>query len=600
MPPRTAVPVSEKPFPWLGRTGVAQFNPQKTHFADALSLAVMPGPLLARTRVFPSSKVALPAPQPLFYIDYSPPPPRTKSRTKASRAPGCRQFFAMDSLKRHSLAAMGKGKDKEHRRPSMSPTPSHKSANTIDLVVESPPAVFYGNANQSTGALYAGQLRLTVVGPEIRLTSFTMRLDAVVTTKKPVAKDCRDCTTQTTELKQWTFLSHSKSYAAGSHSIPFSYLIPGHLPATTIGEIARLQYFLVANAVTEPSTQTTAQPSASNVITMRHELPIQRAVKPLDEKVSLRIFPPTNLAARVTHSPVIHPIGEFNIQMQVSGIKSMQKDVQTRWRLRKLHWRLEETEKMVSPACSRHTAKVGGEGRGIGHEDTRTVGRDELKSGWKTDLSEGTIELEFVARPGASPLPLCDVESPNGLSITHSLVIELIIAEEWAPIKNLERGTPTGAARVLRMQFNVMVTQRSGMGIAWDEEMPPMYEDVPASPPMYPADKGPPSYPEGVAEPETREMQRVRSEIVNYTGTPLGSPLAFEEEEEGFEGLSLGPSRLGPARAGPSSSNAAPGSSRTISENVNPRPPSSGSAARALSKLTIDDFETDEPNAEQN
>jgi hypothetical protein len=24
-----------------------------------------------------------------------------------------------------------------------------------------------------------------------------------------------------------------------------------------------------------------------------------------------------------------------------------------------------------------------------------------------------------------------------------------------------------------------------GMGIAWDDEMPPMYEDVPASPPHY-------------------------------------------------------------------------------------------------------------------
>ena len=44
---------------------------------------------------------------------------------------------------------------------------------------------------------------------------------------------------------------------------------------------------------------------------------------------------------------------------------------------------------------------------------------------------------------------------------------------------------PTGAARVLRMQFKLVVTTRAGMGISWDEEMPPMYEDVPSSPPGY-------------------------------------------------------------------------------------------------------------------
>lgn len=38
---------------------------------------------------------------------------------------------------------------------------------------------------------------------------------------------------------------------------------------------------------------------------------------------------------------------------------------------------------------------------------------------------------------------------------------------------------------MLRMQFKVILTERSGMGISWDEEMPPMYEDVPISPPGY-------------------------------------------------------------------------------------------------------------------
>jgi hypothetical protein len=42
-----------------------------------------------------------------------------------------------------------------------------------------------------------------------------------------------------------------------------------------------------------------------------------------------------------------------------------------------------------------------------------------------------------------------------------------------------------GAARVLRMHFNVTMTERAGLGISWDEEQPPLYENVPASPPAY-------------------------------------------------------------------------------------------------------------------
>lgn len=45
---------------------------------------------------------------------------------------------------------------------------------------------------------------------------------------------------------------------------------------------------------------------------------------------------------------------------------------------------------------------------------------------------------------------------------------------------------PTGAARVLRMQFRLTVTERSGLGISWDEEVPPIYQDVELlSPPCY-------------------------------------------------------------------------------------------------------------------
>ncbi|KAG9548277.1 hypothetical protein KCU86_g21499, partial [Aureobasidium melanogenum] len=145
----------------------------------------------------------------------------------------------------------------------------------------------------------------------------------------------------------------------------------------------------------------------------------------------------------------------------------------------------------------KHMGKVGGEGRGIQHEHTRDIGSDDLKSGWKTDFSDGQLEGEFTASIDSGLKPQCDVDSPSGLKISHVMVLELVIAEEWAPNKKPNQATPTGAARVLRTQFNINVTERSGMGIAWEDEQPPLYEDIPASPPGY------------------------RNEIDNYDGSEL-------------------------------------------------------------------------------
>lgn len=106
----------------------------------------------------------------------------------------------------------------------------------------------------------------------------------------------------------------------------------------------------------------------------------------------------------------------------------------------------------------------------------------------------------------------CDIDDPAlGVFVNHVLVVEVVVAEELihvarqkaqgdslTPIdsstsinstmnvRETQVGVPTGAARVLRMQFKMNVTERSGLGIAWDDEVPPMYEDVRAlSPPTY-------------------------------------------------------------------------------------------------------------------
>lgn len=264
-------------------------------------------------------------------------------------------------------------------------------------------------------------------------------------------------------------------------------------------------------------------PASGQLLTLDKFLNIKRAIHATDvPRQSVRIFPPTNLAAHVELPPVIHPIGGFNVAFRLDGIIKRNTDTQTQthWKLKRLTWRIDETQKAISPACAKHASKLGkatetaGDAakKGIAHSDVRSIGSEELKSGWKCDYNstagEGRIEAEFQASINPSTSPLCDIKAEDGTEVSHVLIVEMIVAEEFAPIRNVERVTPTGAARVLRMHFNVTVTERGGLGISWDEEQPPTYADVPVSPPAY-KNADVEDY-EGAPIPSYEEIERLR------------------------------------------------------------------------------------------
>ena len=351
----------------------------------------------------------------------------------------------------------------------------------LDIAFESPPLLFKGSAQQSSGALFSGQLRLTITEADVvGLKSLNMQLLARVTSKKPVHKDCPECQVKDTELYKWSMLSEPTKFVKGSHSFPFSYLLPGHLTATTHSQLGAVEYSLLATATTKEQ----------DAITATHMVDVRRALIPPEiDRTSIRIFPPTNLKAEVTHPPLVHPIGEFNVQLRLTGLIMSDPRLLHRWRLRKMFWRVEERTRWISPACPKHAVKLGGEGKGILHDEIRHLGSQDLKKGWKSDFSAqggGSVELEFPCSLGHSPV--CDIDNPAGMNVEHLLKLELIVSEEIAPTNSTATSkswNATGSARVLSMQFKIVVTERLGLGISWDEEQPPTYEDVPPSPPNY-------------------------------------------------------------------------------------------------------------------
>lgn len=378
-----------------------------------------------------------------------------------------------------SPAGKGSPKNTPKNSPRMAPVAPAK----LGIDYESPPLVFYGSPAHSTGAILSGQLELTVVEAEIIIKAFELILVGKVITKKPVNKDCPECTTTTTEIKKWVFLNDPVRFKRGKYSFPFSYLVPGHLPTTSHGSLGGIEYELRAHAKT----------SLSEYITFTRILTVQRALQPGLDRTCTRIFPPTNIICTITFPSAIHPIGEFPIQVRVSGIvnKQPQDHLQQRWRVRKLSWRIVENARIISPACPKHIYKLGpvvdvsSPDKGLLHQSSRDIGQGESKRGWKTDFDANQTEVEVQALISPSAHLVCDVISPTGFAVSHTLVLELIMAEEQLLGKHAKHATPTGRARVLRMHVGVVLTERSGMGISWDEEQPPMYDDVPVSPPGY-------------------------------------------------------------------------------------------------------------------
>ncbi|EEH49586.2 protein LDB19 [Paracoccidioides brasiliensis Pb18] len=399
-----------------------------------------------------------------------------------------------------------------HLRSGEKPTDNHDALTapgaSLDLVIESPPLVLYGSPSRSTGALMSGRLLLSVFDSqgEVILKALRMQLTCTATTNKPVSKDCPACKSRTNVLYKWEFLTEPCHLKTGNHDYPFSHLFPGNLQATTHTALGSVSYNLSAYAVT----------AAGEELHLQVPVNIKRAIMPGPDKTSMRIFPPTNLVGRAIVPPVIHPIGNFPIRFSLRGVVEKREHGSVRWRLRKMMWRIEEHQTILSSACCQHCQKVP-DGRGILHQVRRIIGNGEQKNGWKTDFDTvgGEINIEFEAHITPGSKPTCNLDPPpdGGLEIKHDLVVEQIVAEEYCPNSNVNIITPTGSARVLRMVFQLHVTECAGLGISWDEEMPPVYTDVPASPPGYiTADKSEAAVETYTVPPSTRWTLRNSSQ----------------------------------------------------------------------------------------
>lgn len=442
-----------------------------------------------------------------------------------------------DALKKHHRLSLPFGRSSRDHRHSQNhhhlhlphhPWSSSSSSSTVvshppltlSWSIESPPIVFHGTPTESTGALVSGQLLMDVKEECVRVERFEAQLAIHVTHRRPFQNHCLECQTRTTELKSWRFLAHPASLCRGRHLFPFSALLEGHLPASTDTPAVCLVYEFKAEVYADrgrgpgSGSGTGSGSSSSSVLVpgsapcpclvaqLERSLDVKRSLpEPLYPHHSVRVFPPTNIKASAHYNSVIHPTCTNKLTLRLDGLMTRNEKVKTvdLWRLRKVTWKLEETIKATAPACEKHAPAEDSEAKkAILRTETRTIGEKQLHDGWKSDFSgvDGTVEMEFdygvnQCKPHSRDLKYaCDMKTDDGIEVTHALFIELIVSKEYAPEGKPQLATQTGTGRVLRMHFSVVLTEFSGLGVSWDNEAPPVYEDVPPSPPGYPLEEG--------------------------------------------------------------------------------------------------------------
>ncbi|KAG5985197.1 hypothetical protein E4U55_000442 [Claviceps digitariae] len=381
--------------------------------------------------------------------------------------------------------------------------------------IESPPAVLYGTPEESTGALISGLMYLHVHEDALEVDGFVARLTMHTTYKKPFQGHCSDCHTKVTELQTWQFLAHPTTLRRGNHQFPFSVLLAGSLPASTNTPVVSISYHFKAEAVAVPS------PSCTSFQPLKFErtLDVKRSLpEPLYPHHSIRVFPPTNIKASAHYTSVIHPTGTNRITLRLDGLMTHNEKVKTvdLWKLRKVTWKLEETIKTLAPACQKHAPSTSSDNNtssssapttpadetdrtkhGLVRTETRILGEKQIHEGWKSDFSgnDGIVDFEFdyamtqfKTHAKDPPRFACDIQTDDGTHVSHALQLELVVSKEYAPEGKPHLASQTGTGRILRMHFAVNMTEYPGLGVSWDNEAPPVYQDVPPSPPGYPVE----------------------------------------------------------------------------------------------------------------
>jgi arrestin-related trafficking adapter 1 len=343
----------------------------------------------------------------------------------------------------------------------------------MNIVVESPPLLSHGSPDSSSGALFSGQLCVNVLAAATLFRTLDIRLFRIITTKKSKAHHrCKECGKSKEELRKWSFTHKPVVLSRGKYGFPFNHVFDGSLPASTCSRYAMIDYQFIA----------TAKLLNGETITHRHTIQLQRTHQAGNDMHSAKMFPPTSITASIQLNPTCFIGRKFPVSIRLSGLEVNEKQPRYQWKPKQLRWRIDEHQTIISPGCSKHHTKGGDK-----YEDVSDIcnGYIEWKKVFcKANSKTGDIDANFTILMSPERRFVPDVQADDiQLDIWHNLIVDVLV-EEYVPVNSSHSG-PTGHSRFLRFQSPIVLTNHGGAAVAWDEEVPPVYQDATNSPPAY-------------------------------------------------------------------------------------------------------------------
>lgn len=222
------------------------------------------------------------------------------------------------------------------------------------------------NNNKNSASASASNMKILSGYTKLPIVNVTLSLVQTIHYHKPFLPDshqiqaCQNCKKKVTSIKTWNIQSDTINKPVGTHSYPFSYLIPGSVPSTCrLGDHAdtQVKYELIASVVyLDPKVKNAPRSTKKDqkILKLIMPVPVTRSIPRGPDKNSLRVFPPTELTAAAVLPNVVYPKSTFPLELKLDGVSSDDR----RWRMRKLAWRIEETTKVRGHSCTAHKSNL--------------------------------------------------------------------------------------------------------------------------------------------------------------------------------------------------------------------------------------------------
>ncbi|KAI3573947.1 hypothetical protein IWW34DRAFT_752291 [Fusarium oxysporum f. sp. albedinis] len=359
------------------------------------------------------------------------------------------------------------------------------SAITVESISQSSHIALSSDSEQGLQLLVSGEVTVEVHEQRVYMARLDADLKLHIEYKRPFKAHCNACRNWNHQLASCQLLTQPTTLAYGKHTFPFSALIEGDHPASMETSLISVKYGL--------ATETQfARHGAASLETAKNEHAIIVKPSPPDPRSSQRTVTTVDPITIITHhEPVIDAENSNRFSFELEGLNGSNGaigDLQS-WKLDEIKWHIVQTTKTTQPACEKHRlASLSDMGRVMRIRDTQVLAKCGIKDDWALDGTAGNSKANMgfdytiknrqpqKDRPGFA----CDNKWAGGFEISHRLHVWFCLSLERS--QSAKKGF---TERVMRVSYDVILTDPTSKDLDWGPHVPPTYEEVGGSPPDY-------------------------------------------------------------------------------------------------------------------